>query len=1103
MLDNLQGNAKNICVAVLYQSDKVTRFFVVCYGVHCRVTAASKLEPVFMRRSRFARLCRVLVMCIAGLQAQAIFAAEKSIDLLSGNGAEAEFKAVFVEAPTELTLLINHPANPRALLNLTRYSPFSASRKVWVDGKALPAEQYGVDHMYYRGKIVGSPDSYAFITVKEQGSQVELLVGYGANIVKGIWQGKGVNWRSPPDSEALERAKKIPAPSYPDYEVPPTRKPPPNAKPAQSKQRGLPLDEADGAVLNAPSTTITIDPNKGWHGPYALEVPSGATYVGAMSRGPASAEVYVSTDSNPASVWEQLTYCEGDKCFIADPDARTYYLSVYLYDEGGNTTVDFGYGTPLASDDLYLTTVAVEIDKGLYSQFGSATAANNYIAQLFAYNSVVYEREIKTRLKVGDIFLLTAESNPYTDTDSTAIRLREVRDYWRANRTETDRSLVAHLSSAFGGGRAYTDVLCSHRWGYSVSGVDGEAPTDQVKINWDGKVNAHEIGHNFGSRHTHCYAGIEGNSSPIDACYVDTSDTEQCFQGTTSLPGAATLTGGSIGGRNGTIMSYCHQFEPESGEWGGGNTNIANTFGMNHPYGIEPDRVSTLMARKAAQLAAVSTQCLPKLSESNYTYITITVSATAGTGGTISPGSVNVVSGSTTTFTVTPDTGYAIGSVTGCGGSLNESVYTTGAITSACTVTASFSPSMPALASGVPVSDLSGSAGGTRDYYVDVPAATSSLRVALNVVDGDPDLYVDTTFPPRTNGDGACSSWQDAGIDELCELTDPAAGRYYIRIEAFKDYSGATLTATLVASSASATAFVERLYTNILGRPSDPDGLAAWLNVINTQSAAAVAQGFLNSAEFLNKNLDDSAFVDILYRTLFDREGDAGGVAVWMDQLTAGKLREMVIWGFLRSAEFKNLADSFGVTALNAADESAYGIRAFVERFYTLVLGRQPDKGGFYNWVSALTNGSYAGGDIAKAFFLSPEYLNQNTSDDDFVNTCYRAFFGREPDAGGKQGWMTALGQGKSRELVLDGFIDSAEFEALAASYGIKASSNTLKPETRSDTTVEGTDNATREVSADARSAVVEPIPVLPLMSFLTLSGLMTLLVRSRLKAAR
>ena len=225
-----------------------------------------------------------------------------------------------------------------------------------------------------------------------------------------------------------------------------------------------------------------------------------------------------------------------------------------------------------------------------------------------------------------------------------------------------------------------------------------------------------------------------------------------------------------------------------------------------------------------------------------------------------------------------------------------------------------------------------------------------------------------------------------------------------------------------------ATSFVERFYTNLLGRASDSEGLNAWLNVINTQSAAAVAQGFLNSAEFLNKNLDDPAFVDILYRTLFDREGDADGVAFWMDQLDAGKLREMVIWSFLKSSEFKNRSDSFGATALNAADESAFRIRAFVERFYTQVLGRQPDKGGFDYWVSALTDGSYTHADIAKAFFLSTEYLRQKNSDDAFVTTCYRAFFGREPDEGGKQAWMTALGQGKSRTQVMDGFIDSAEF---------------------------------------------------------------------------
>lgn len=67
------------------------------------------------------------------------------------------------------------------------------------------------------------------------------------------------------------------------------------------------------------------------------------------------------------------------------------------------------------------------------------------------------------------------------------------------------------------------------------------------------------------------------------------------------------------------------------------------------------------------------------------------VSATATAGGSITPPSRSVESGQTTTFTVTPDTGYSIASVSGCNGSLTGNTYTTGAITSACAVTASFS----------------------------------------------------------------------------------------------------------------------------------------------------------------------------------------------------------------------------------------------------------------------------------------------------------------------------------------------------------------------------------------------------------------------------
>ncbi len=68
-----------------------------------------------------------------------------------------------------------------------------------------------------------------------------------------------------------------------------------------------------------------------------------------------------------------------------------------------------------------------------------------------------------------------------------------------------------------------------------------------------------------------------------------------------------------------------------------------------------------------------------------------TVTATAGSGGSITPATRTVQQGQTTTFTVTPDTGYSISTVSGCNGSLSGNIYTTGAITSACSVVASFS----------------------------------------------------------------------------------------------------------------------------------------------------------------------------------------------------------------------------------------------------------------------------------------------------------------------------------------------------------------------------------------------------------------------------
>lgn len=71
---------------------------------------------------------------------------------------------------------------------------------------------------------------------------------------------------------------------------------------------------------------------------------------------------------------------------------------------------------------------------------------------------------------------------------------------------------------------------------------------------------------------------------------------------------------------------------------------------------------------------------------------TYTVTASAGAGGSIAPGSVNVVAGANTMLTVTPNAGFSISGVmpTGCTGTLVGNTFTTDPIGAHCVVAASF-----------------------------------------------------------------------------------------------------------------------------------------------------------------------------------------------------------------------------------------------------------------------------------------------------------------------------------------------------------------------------------------------------------------------------
>ena len=236
-------------------------------------------------------------------------------------------------------------------------------------------------------------------------------------------------------------------------------------------------------------------------------------------------------------------------------------------------------------------------------------------------------------------------------------------------------------------------------------------------------------------------------------------------------------------------------------------------------------------------------------------------------------------------------------------------------------------------------------------------------------------------------------------------------------------------------------AFVTRFYQLCLDREPDAAGLQAWVDALinGTLTGSDVAKGFVFSSEFLNKNTPDDEYVQILYRAFFDREPDPAGKQGWLDALTSGASREDVLNGFIFAPEFAQLSDQYGIKAFEGHITKAQreAVTTFVTRFYQLCLNRGPDAAGLQTWADNLLAQIQTGADVANGFIFSPEFIAQNTTDDEFLTILYRAFFNREPDQAGKDGWQAELTSGQDRGVVLNGFLGSQEFITLCEGFGI------------------------------------------------------------------
>lgn len=237
--------------------------------------------------------------------------------------------------------------------------------------------------------------------------------------------------------------------------------------------------------------------------------------------------------------------------------------------------------------------------------------------------------------------------------------------------------------------------------------------------------------------------------------------------------------------------------------------------------------------------------------------------------------------------------------------------------------------------------------------------------------------------------------------------------------------------------------FVRRMYTVALNREAEEAGFKDWCSRLAAQQidGAGIAQGFIGSVEFANRNLDDDEFLDVLYRTFFDREADVEGKLYWLLYLWAGGSRQSVLCGFVNSQEFSNLSDSFGIArgTLQEDGRAIYnsGVRSFVLRMYTKALNRNGETTGVEDWTNRINTGVMSAETVAKSFFGSEEFLNRGLSDEDYVETLYQTFMDRTSDEEGKIYWLNRINGGMSREQVLEGFSRSVEFHEIMARYGL------------------------------------------------------------------
>jgi metallopeptidase family M12-like protein/fibronectin type III domain protein len=224
--------------------------------------------------------------------------------------------------------------------------------------------------------------------------------------------------------------------------------------------------------------------------------------------------------------------------------------------------------TVVAPGAEYQATIAIDSDYEFSLLFGAdPDVVTEYLTTVFSGVSELYFRQLGVSLVVSSISLYTTPDDPWNapnpHSSATADVLCEFSSFWQSfrpvkNYPRNGAMFFTGKRSNEISGQAWVSSLCSYTakpsacpyGGYGIVVSAKRSPVDVF-------TTAHELGHVFGSHHTHCY------DPPIDECH---SGEGNCYDGPESTP----VDGGSV-------MSYCSP----------------SNFSMGEPgkYGLDSERV--------------------------------------------------------------------------------------------------------------------------------------------------------------------------------------------------------------------------------------------------------------------------------------------------------------------------------------------------------------------------------------------------------------------------------------------------------------------------------------------------------------------------------